>query len=167
VRCIEHGNLIDDESVALFVQHDAYLVPTLVTYEYLHSEGAEAGLPPASQAKVADVLEAGLHALDRAARGGVNIAFGTDLLGRMHRHQSDEFRIRGQVQSAADVLRSATITGAALLGREGELGVIAEGAIADVLLTDGNPLQDTEVLAQPDKHLRMVIQDGRVVHEQG
>jgi imidazolonepropionase-like amidohydrolase len=167
VRCIEHGNLIDDESVALFREHDAYLVPTLVTYEYLNSEGAQAGLPPASQAKVADVLEAGLHALDRAAHGGVNIAFGTDLLGSMHRHQSDEFRIRGQVQPAADILRSATLTGAALLGREGELGVIAEGAAADLLLTDGNPLQDTDVLAQPDKHLRIVIQDGRVVHEQG
>lgn len=162
VRCIEHGNLIDDESVRLFLKHEAFLVPTLVTYAYLHSEGAAAGLPPASQAKVAHVLEAGLHALDRAAKGGVRIAFGTDLLGSMQPHQSEEFQIRAQVQSPAEVLASATLVGAQLLGREGELGVIAEGACADLLLVEGNPLQDASVLAEPGRNLRMVIQDGRV-----
>jgi imidazolonepropionase-like amidohydrolase len=162
VRCIEHGNLIDESSVRLFVEHDAFLVPTLVTYEYLHAEGAEAGLPPASQEKVADVLEAGLHALELAWRGNVKMAFGTDLLGSMQRHQSDEFRIRAKVMPAADILRSATLVGAELLGREGELGVVAEGATGDLLLVEGNPLADATVLAQPHQHLRMVVQDGRV-----
>jgi imidazolonepropionase-like amidohydrolase len=162
VRCIEHGNLIDDESVRLFREKDAFLVPTLVTYEYLRSEGADAGLPPASQAKVGVVLEAGLEALDRASRGGVRIAFGTDLLGTMQVHQSDEFRIRGKVQSAADVLRSATVVGAELLGRAGELGVVAEGAVADLLVVDGNPLADAAVLADPAR-VTAVIQAGRAV----
>jgi len=162
VRCIEHGNLIDDESVRLFREKDAFLVPTLVTYEYLRSEGAGAGLPPASQAKVGVVLEAGLEALDRASRGGVRIAFGTDLLGTMQVHQSDEFRIRGKVQSAADVLRSATVVGAELLGRAGELGVVAEGAVADLLVVDGNPLADAAVLADPAR-VTAVIQGGRAV----
>ena len=162
VRCIEHGNLIDDESVRLFREKDAFLVPTLVTYEYLRSEGAGAGLPPASQAKVGVVLEAGLEALDRASRGGVRIAFGTDLLGTMQVHQSDEFRIRGKVQTAADVLRSATIVGAELLGRAGELGVVAEGAVADLLVVDGNPLADAAVLADPAR-VTAVIQGGRAV----
>lgn len=162
VRCIEHGNLIDETSVSLFKEHDAFLVPTLVTYEYLKSEGAEAGLPAASQAKVGDVLEAGLHALDLASKGGVKIAFGTDLLGAMHRHQSAEFRIRGQVQTPHEVLRAATLVGAQLLDREGELGVIAPGAAADLLLLDADPFTDTAVLAQPEQHLRMVLQDGRV-----
>lgn len=160
VRCIEHGNLIDDESVRLFREHQAFLVPTLVTYEFLRSEGAAAGLPQDSQDKVAVVLDAGLEALERAWRGGVNIAFGTDLLGSMHRHQSQEFRIRAQVQPAAEVLASATVVGAQLLGREGELGVIAEGAVADLLVVDGNPLQDATVLAQPDRHLVAVLQAG-------
>lgn len=163
VRCIEHGNLIDDSSVRLFVERGAFLVPTLVTYEYLHREGATAGLPPASQAKVADVLEAGLHALDLAWRGGVQLVFGTDLLGAMHGHQSEEFRIRGQVQPAHEVLRAATVTAAALLGREGELGVIAPGAVADILLVDGDPLADAGVLASPEQHLRAVIQGGELV----
>ncbi|WP_109472661.1 metal-dependent hydrolase family protein [Ornithinimicrobium cavernae] len=167
VRCIEHGNLIDDESVRLFVEHEAFLVPTLVTYERLHVDGAAAGLPPASQAKVSDVLEAGLHALDRAAKGNVRIAFGTDLLGSMQPHQSEEFRIRAQVQPAADILGSATTVGAQLLGREGELGVIAEGAIGDILVVDGDPLQDATVLAEPERHLRMVVQGGSVVMDRG
>jgi len=163
VRCIEHGNLIDDHSVRLFREKDAFLVPTLVTYEYLSSEGAAAGLPPASQSKVGVVLEAGLEALDRAARGGVRIAFGTDLLGSMQVHQSDEFRIRGKVQPAADVLRSATVVAADLLGRSGELGVVAQGAVADLVVVDGNPLADIDVLAQPERSMRAVIQDGRFV----
>lgn len=166
VRCIEHGNLIDESSVRLFLEHDAFLVPTLVTYERLHLDGARAGLPPASQAKVSDVLEAGLHALDLAARGNVRIAFGTDLLGSMQPHQSQEFAIRARVQSPADVLHSATVVGAALLGREGDLGVIAEGAQADLLLVQGNPLEDATVLAEPEQHLSMVLQSGRVVVDQ-
>lgn len=163
VRCIEHGNLIDDESVRLFVEKDAYLVPTLVTYEYLRSEGPAAGLPVESQEKVGIVLDAGLEALERAWRGGVKVVFGTDLLGSMQVHQSDEFRIRGQVQPAAEILRSATVTAAELLGLSGEAGVVTEGALADLLVVDGNPLEDAEVLAQPEKSLSAVIQDGRVV----
>jgi imidazolonepropionase-like amidohydrolase len=165
VRSIEHGNLIDDESVRLFREHDAFLVPTLVTYEALAREGARHGLPSASQAKVADVLDAGLSALDRAARGGVQLVFGTDLLGGMQVHQSEEFRIRGQVQSPLQVLRSATVTAARLLGLEGRAGVLAPGAWADLLVVDGDPLADVALLAEPERSLRMVVQRGVVRHE--
>lgn len=162
VRCIEHGNLIDDESVALFREHSAFLVPTLVTYELLAREGAAAGLPPASQAKVADVRDAGLAALERAWRAGVSIAFGTDLLGDMHPHQSEEFRIRGQVQPPAEVLKAATVDAARLLRME-DVGVVEQGARADLLVVDGDPLSDAGVLADPDHHLRAVVKDGRLV----
>lgn len=163
VRCIEHGNLIDDSSVALFLERDAFLVPTLVTYEYLRSEGAQAGLPPESQEKVGVVLDAGMEALERAWRGGVKMAFGTDLLGSMQAHQSEEFRIRGQVQPAADILRSATVVAAELLGLQGEVGVIAEGATADVLMVAGNPMEDANILARPKQNVLAVIQDGQLV----
>ncbi|UYM07683.1 metal-dependent hydrolase family protein [Solicola gregarius] len=165
VRCIEHGNLIDDESVALFAEHDAYLVPTLVTYEFLAREGAAAGLPPASQAKVADVRDAGLTALERAWRGGVSVVFGTDLLGDMHVHQSEEFRIRGRVQPAAEVLKSATVNAARLLGLEGEIGTVTPGAHADLLVVDGDPLTDAEVLAEPEQNVRAIIKGGTVVSD--
>ncbi len=167
VRCIEHGNLIDDESIELFLEHDAYLVPTLVTYEYLRSEGAEAGLPEESQRKVGLVLDAGLEALERAWKGGVKLAFGTDLLGSMQRHQSQEFRIRAQVQPSAEVLKAATVTAAQLLGLDGQAGVIAPGAVGDLLVVDGNPLDDVGLLSAPEDTVRMVIQNDQVVIDRG
>ncbi|MEV4172866.1 amidohydrolase family protein [Nonomuraea sp. NPDC049709] len=162
VRSIEHGNLIDDTSVELFLRHDAFLVPTLVTYWALKEEGREFGLPERSWRKVDEVLEAGLAALERAARGGVRLAYGTDLLGGMHRHQSQEFRLRAEVQRPIDVLRAATTGAAELVGLAGEIGTLAVGAHADLLVLDGDPLEDIGVLAD-QKHLRHVVQAGTIV----
>ncbi|MUK01311.1 amidohydrolase family protein [Vibrio cholerae] len=163
VKCIEHGNLIDDESVRLFVEKNAYLVPTLITYERLKADGEAAGLPAASRDKVDTVLHAGLEALDRANKGGVKIVFGSDLLGSMQVHQSSEFRIRAQVQTAQEVLLSATLTAAELIGFEGKLGVVAPGAFADLLIVNENPLDDVAVLADPEASVDVVIQGGRLV----
>ncbi|MFG1704397.1 amidohydrolase family protein [Nonomuraea sp. M3C6] len=162
VRSIEHGNLIDDGSVELFRRHDAYLVPTLVTYWALKKEGLSYGLPERSWRKVDEVLEAGLVALERAARGGVRLAYGTDLLGGMHRHQSHEFRLRCEVQRPLDVLRAATTGAAELVGLAGELGTLAVGAHADLLVLDDDPLHDIGVLADPGR-IRHVIQAGVLV----
>jgi imidazolonepropionase-like amidohydrolase len=164
VRSIEHGNLLDDSSIELFLRHQAFYVPTLVTYQQLAAEGAQHGLPADSQAKVHDVLQHGLGALERASRAGVDIVYGTDLLGGMHRHQLSEFTLRAQVQPAADVIRSATTTAARLLG-DVRLGRIAPGAWADLLVVDGNPLEDLEVLTAPDKHLKLVMKAGLVYHD--
>jgi imidazolonepropionase-like amidohydrolase len=164
VRSIEHGNLIDDRSVELFLRHDAYLVPTLVTYWALKEEGREHGLPESSWRKVDEVLGAGMAALERAARGGVKLVYGSDLLGGMHRHQNHEFRLRGEVQPALDVLRSATSTAADLLNLTGEIGALTPGAHADLLVVDRDPLEDIGVLAEPEK-FRHVIQGGTVVSD--
>jgi len=166
VRSIEHGNLLDDDSVKLLMANDAFLVPTLVTYWALKEEGMEYGLPRSSWEKVDAVLGAGLEALERASRAGVRIVYGSDLLGGMHRHQAQEFRIRGDVQPALDVLRSATTIAAELLDLVGEVGVIAPGARADLLLLDGDPLEDVGVLADPAQHVRCVVQGGRVAVDQ-
>jgi imidazolonepropionase-like amidohydrolase len=163
VRSIEHGNLLDDECISLLVEQRAYLVPTLVTYWALQQEGMQHGLPRGSWEKVEAVLDAGLSALERASQSGVRIAYGSDLLGGMHPYQAHEFRIRAQVQSALDVLRSATTTAADLLGLAGQVGVVAPGAHADLLLIDGDPLADIGILAEPHKNLRTVVQAGRVV----
>jgi imidazolonepropionase-like amidohydrolase len=165
VRSIEHGNLMDASSLPLFRQHHAFYVPTLVTYSALAEQGREHGLPEASYRKVFDVLEAGLRALEMAARAELPIAFGTDLLGAMHAQQSREFALRAQVQPAPEIVRSATVVGARLLRLEGQVGVVAPDAYADLLLVDGNPLEDVRVLAEPERHLRLVMQAGRVVHE--
>ena len=163
VRCIEHGNLLDESSIALFLERDAFYVPTLATYAALAEEGPAAGLPEGSHRKVFDVLEAGIHALEVAHRAGVKIAYGTDLLGDMHRRQLSEFTLRGQVQTPAEILRSATSTAARLLNMEGQVGTITPRAYADLLVVEDNPLDDIDVLAHLDKRLRLLCQGGRIV----
>ena len=165
VRSIEHGNLLDEESVRLFREHNAFLVPTLVTYERLQADGAANGLPQESQQKVENVLYAGLDALQLADRGGVDIAYGSDLLGGMRGWQSYEFAIRAKVQDAPSVLRSATSTAAKLLQKQGELGTIAEGAHADLLLMGANPLEDITTLSAPEQTIDHVFSRGGLLQD--
>jgi imidazolonepropionase-like amidohydrolase len=161
VRGIEHGNLLDDESIDLFRKHGAFLTMNLVTYWALQEEGRDFGLSQSNWEKVSAVLDGGMGALRKAFDGGVNLTFGTDLLGGMQRHQAREFAIRAKVMPAIDVIRSATVTAARLLQREHELGVIAPGAAADFVVTDADPLEDINVLAET--RLSTVIQDGVIV----
>jgi imidazolonepropionase-like amidohydrolase len=165
VRSIEHGNLMSPDTPNVFVAHGAYYVPTLVTYQSLAQHGREFGLPEASYAKVFDVLDAGLRALEMADRAGVSIAYGTDLLAGMHRFQSQEFRIRAEVQSAAAIVRSATTVGAELLRMTGQIGTVAPGAYADLLLVDGNPVQDPTILAEPEAHVKLIMKAGRIYRD--
>ena len=160
VRSIEHGNLMDASSVGLFLEHAAFYVPTLVTYSALAEKGLEFGLPVDSHRKVFDVLDAGLHALELAHSAGVLIAFGTDLLGAMHAWQSREFAIRAQVQPAADIVRSATSVGAKLLNLEGQVGTLAPGASADLIVVDGNPLESVQCLSEPERRIKFVMKGG-------
>jgi imidazolonepropionase-like amidohydrolase len=162
VRSIEHGNLMDSTTPPLFLKHAAFYVPTLVTYSALAEQGRESGLPAGSYAKVFDVLDAGLRALELADRAGVSIAYGTDLLGAMHAWQSREFKIRAEVQRPAAIIRAATTTAARLLRMEGEIGTITPGAFADLLVVDGNPLEDINVLAEPRVHLKIVMKAGQI-----
>ena len=159
-RTVEHGNLLDEESIDLFGENDAFLVPTLSIYQALADEGVEAGLPEELYNKVFDVLDAGKRALDMAYSGGVKMAYGTDLLGQMHRRQLDEFAIRGEIIPALDILQAATCNGADLLGQKGELGEIIEGAHADLLVMDGDPLADLNVMTEPETNLRVIMKDG-------
>jgi imidazolonepropionase-like amidohydrolase len=163
VRSIEHGNLLDDESLRLFLEKDAFLVPTLVTYWALKEEGRESGLTEEMWAKVDSVLNSGLEAIAQAHEAGVKLVYGSDLLGGMHRHQNEQFRLLGKVQPAIDAIRAATTTAAELLGRPGEIGIIAPGADADMLVLTADPVQDIAVLADMADHLEFVIQDGAVI----
>ncbi|WP_030250814.1 metal-dependent hydrolase family protein [Streptomyces violens] len=160
VRCVEHGNLLDDETIQLLLDNDAFLVPTLITYEKLAEAGRQHGLGEASFRKIDDVREAGLGALEKAHNAGVNLVYGSDLLGPMHDHQLDEFTLRAQVQPNADLIRSATTTAARLLRMEGQIGTLATGAHADLLVIDGNPLEDISVLTKPQERLEHVIKGG-------
>ncbi len=160
VRSIEHGNLIDQATVELMAQEEAFLVPTLVTYEALHRDGKKWGLPQVSIDKIDDVREAGLQALELATAAGTKVGFGTDLLGETHHYQSLEFSIRAEVLSPFEVIQSATVKNAELLNRSGELGIIAADAIADMIVVDGNPLEDLNLLQEQGKHLPLIMKAG-------
>jgi imidazolonepropionase-like amidohydrolase len=162
VGCIEHGNLMDESSVELFQRTGAFYVPTLATYAALAAEGLDHGMPAAQHAKVDQVLDAGLGALELAHRAGLPIVYGTDLLGGMHRRQLTELTIRSEIQPAADVLRSATTVAARLIGLEGQAGVVAPGAFADLLVVDGDPLENLALLTDPARNLRLVMAAGRI-----
>ncbi|MAN78210.1 MAG: peptidase M38 [Rhizobiales bacterium] len=163
VRSIEHGNLLDENTVGFMKEKGAYLVPTLATYRGLKDEGVAAGLPTALAAKIDKVLDAGIRAVEMAHRAGVPMAYGTDLLGAMHYRQLTEFDLRGGVVPAADLLRSATVTGAALLQCEGEIGRIAPGYLADLIAFEGDPLADISIMGRLAETLALVMQDGKVV----
>ena len=163
VRTIEHGNLIDRATAEHLRAKGAYLVPTLVTYYALDELGRKLGFPAVSQAKVKDVLDQGLASLEIARAAGVPLGFGTDLLGETHDQQSREFEIRARVLSPAAVIRSATVVNAEILNRSGELGVVAPGALADLLVVDGDPLANLALLADPEKHLAAIVKGGSFV----
>jgi imidazolonepropionase-like amidohydrolase len=160
VRSIEHRNLIDEATAAHVAAADAFVVPTLITYDALHRFGRELGFPSANLDKLGDVREAGLRSLDILQQERVRIGFGTDLLGPMHRHQSHEFVVRAEAMRPFDIIRSATIVNADILNRTGELGVIAPGARADLIAVDGDPLADIALLDGEGVHLTHIMKDG-------
>ncbi len=163
VHSLEHCNLIDPSTAAKAAAAGCVAVPTLITYDVLAEDGPGLGLPPDSIAKIETVRGAGLGSLSIMRDAGLPMAFGTDLLGGGHGRQSEEFAIRARVLPSREILAAATTVAAKLIGMEGRLGVVAPGAIADLLVVEGNPLADVALLATPQRNIRTVMQAG-VVH---
>ena len=85
----------------------------------------------------------------------------------MHVHQSEEFVIRNRVLPAAEVIRSATSIAARLLRKEGEIGSLTPGAWADLIVVNGNPLEDISLLTGQGKHIPLILQQGKPVKNAG
>ncbi|GAA2883756.1 amidohydrolase family protein [Streptosporangium fragile] len=161
VRSIEHGNLLDAPTARLMAERGAFLVPTLATYDAMERRGAEFGLAPVSRAKNREVLKAGREAVEIARVAGVRIGFGTDLMGVLEDEQLNGLRLQVEVAGVLETLRSATSVNADLIGRP-DLGRIRPGAVADLVILDGDPFGDPSVLwAGPER--RTVVQAGRPV----
>lgn len=160
VRTVEHANLIDSKTAAFVAAQGSYVVPTLVCYEVTEKDGDRIGLSKYVMEKLRLVNDAGVNMLGVCTDAGVKLGFGTDLMGEMEYAQSQEFAIRGRVQRPVDVLRSATSVNAEILQQTGRLGVIAPGALADLIVCKGNPLKDVALLADPKKNLSMIMKDG-------
>jgi imidazolonepropionase-like amidohydrolase len=163
VRTIEHGNLIDAPTAKLMAERGAYMVPTLVAYDSLKKRGPEYGLSGYSLAKNELVLHAGLRSLEIARAAGVKIGFGSDLLGQLQTDHTNEFAIRREAMSAADIIRSATLVNAEIVRQEGRIGEIVPGAFADMLVVDGDPYRDLGVLQNDGQHIEAIMLDGRFV----
>jgi len=162
IECVEHGNLMRDDTITRIAKEGQMVVPTNITYDRLAKEGATYGLPPESVAKIEDVREAGLERLQKMHYAGVTMGYGSDLLGGMHPHQSGEFTLRGQYLPADAVIRSATLDAAKVLRMEGEIGAVIPGAHADLIVIDGNPLDDLSLLTEQGAHMSLIIQGGVV-----
>ena len=160
VRTIEHANFIDTATATVVAAHDAFVVPTLGCYELSQKRGKGLGLSPFVLEKLSRVIKAGAEMLDNCQLAGAKMGFGTDLMGELEFAQSQEFAIRGRVQKGVDVIRSATSINAEIVQRVGKLGTIAPGALADMIVCDGNPLNDINLLAEPEKNLRLIMKGG-------
>src|SRR5205085_10622551 len=152
---IEHGLDLDDAMIAQMVKQGTWLVPTLYVY-YTHND------PPDTPAGRRDLARVNAHeaSFKRALKAGVKIAFGTDVGGFPWTEpiaQEFGYMVRFGM-TPMDAIKSATSRAAALLDREGELGVIAPGAYADIIAVKGNPLRDVGAL----QSVGFVMKDGSV-----
>jgi imidazolonepropionase-like amidohydrolase len=159
VRSIEHCTLVDDEAASLIAERGAYAVPTMAVVFALLEDGAKLGFPQVSIEKLHKVSDFALSGLSILKRAGAKMGFGTDLLGPHHVRQSTEFTLRAQVLPPIDILRSACVINAEILNQTGRLGCVREGALADLLVVNGNPLSDISVLTEPT-NLRVIMKDG-------
>jgi len=163
VRSIEHGTLIDEVTAEFVAKRGAYVVPTIAVAFAIMEDGPQMGLPEASRQKLVKLHEYALKGLEIMKRAGVKMGFGTDLLGELHTRRGMEFSIRSEVLTPFEILHSATAVNAEILQMEGKLGVIRPGAFADLLVVDGNPLENIELLSTDGGHLTHIMVDGRFV----
>lgn len=162
VRSIEHGNLLDAPTALAMAEHDAVLVPTLATYDAMDRRVGEIGLTPVQKAKNLEVLDHGKRAIELAQEARVAIGFGTDLMGELEDDQLEGLRLQADVLGVEGALRSATRGNAHLVGDD-RLGRLGDGAVADLLILDGDPFQNPNTLWDRRPGARIVVQSGRVI----
>jgi len=162
IRTLEHGNLLDEKAALAIRDAGAYLVPTLVTYEMISRLGKSFGIPDNNVRKINEAKERGIEALAVAHRAGCKIASGSDLLGPMQVYKGLELELKARVLGAMGAIVATTKTNAELLKKEKELGTIAPGKFADLILVNGDPLKDIKIFQQYQEKISVIIQGGRV-----
>lgn len=173
VKTIEHGNFLDKETASLMADKNAFLVPTLVTYNLAYEDVLAGTNVTFFVGK--DIIKAfcdkGPEAIVTARASGTKVGFGTDIVKcdgiydttSAFSRESDEFVLRSKVESPFETLHSATVVNAEILGMKGKLGVVKPGAIADILVIDGNPLEDIKLMTGQGRHINAILKDGKFV----
>lgn len=164
IRSIDHATHVTDETAQLIAASgNTYTVPTLAVVHQILDFGTKTGMKAESVAKAQGVLQQMLASIERCRRAGVKVGLGTDIFGTdWHEMQASEFRFRAEVDKPIDILRSATSINAEILQRKGELGVIAPGARADLILLNTSPLQDITVFERWRGEMPLVVKGGEV-----
>lgn len=167
VRCIEHGQLIDEDTA----RRMADLGVWWCLQPFLDDEDAVPTQSPASRQKQLTMVAGTDRAYEMAQRLGIKTAWGTDTLfdARLATRQGAQLAKMSRWYGAAEVLRMATSVNGELCAMSGprnpypgKLGVVQSGAMADLLLVDGNPLEDLQLLARPEQSLSVIMKDGKI-----
>lgn len=166
VMSIEHGFFASEETLKLMKEKGAWLSPQPMKEEDM------VWTNPVSAAKYKQVTDAVAALYPLAKKVGVNLAFGTDqLMDASKAHQQSDYLVRlGEWFTPYEVLKIATSENARLLElsgprhpyQEGPLGVVKEGAYADLILVDGNPLKNLDLVGDPGKSFVVIMKDGKV-----
>ncbi len=166
VKCIEHGHLMDDATAQLMAEKGIWLS----TQPFLDMSPAK-GLGPAEQAKLRQVVEGTHNVYALAKKHRIKTAFGTDVLfsKELAQRQGSMLAALANWYTPAEALIMATSTNAELLNLSGprnpypgKLGVIEAGALADLLLVEGNPLEKLDLVADPDRNFLVIMKDGGI-----
>jgi imidazolonepropionase-like amidohydrolase len=165
VDSIEHGTYLDDESIALFKKHGAYLVPTVLAGKTVEAMAKIPGhLHPTVQPKAAKIGPLMQAMAGRAYKGGVKIAFGTDSGVSNHGENAREFAYLVEAGiPAMEAILMATRNAADLLGASDRIGSIQPGRFADVIAVSGDPLKDITEL----QRVTFVMKGGQIVKRLG
>ncbi len=171
VKCIDHGHLINEEAMKLIKEKDAWLVPQ--SWWTLRPAPDPKTYPAHKLKKMQMVKSGAINEMELAKKYKVNLAYGTDTFGPLggeHRALM-EFTSRKRWFTSVEILKQATSENArlfALSGKinpytEGKLGVIEKGAYADLLIYEGNPLEDVEVIVNYKENLKLIMKDGKII----
>jgi len=165
IDSVEHGIFLTEEILHLMRERDVALVPTLSALYHIEEKGAEAGIPQFAVEKTHRVKPIHLQSVSAAREAGVRVAMGTDAGTPFNEHGCNLNELRRLMEvgyGPEEVLRAATWEAAHVLGWEKEVGSIEEGKLADLVVVEGNPLEEVDPLCRGET-LRMVIQGGRIV----
>ncbi|WP_067887909.1 metal-dependent hydrolase family protein [Nocardia vaccinii] len=154
IDCIEHGFLIDDETIDMMVEHNTWLVPTTRLADAMDMSHADEAL----KAKAAEMFPKARSSVLAAYKAGVRIAVGTDAPAIPHGKNADELvALVSRGLDPLDVVRAATVNAADLIDAE-DRGRLAEGMLADIIAVPGDPIQDITVT----QNVRFVMKGGKV-----
>jgi len=159
VDSIEHGHLMDDNSIATLKKNGTYLVPTLYLTEWWAENMDRMKAPDYLKSKMKMVSAASEKAAQKAIQAGVKIGMGTDAAVYPHGLNAHELAVYVKLgMTPLQAIQTATINDADLLGWSNKIGTVEAGKFADIIAVDGDPLKDVTTL----QHVRFVMKAGQV-----